>query len=441
MHVAVIGGGFAGLAAAAELAARGVRVTVFEASRVLGGRARTVTLHDHALDNGQHILIGAYAETLRLMRLVGANVEQRLLRQPLLLDYPGALRIAAPRLPAPLHLAWALLGARGLSWREKFAAIRFMQGLQRTDFKLPAALARASVTELLDAYHQPARLRIYLWDALCVAALNTPVESAAAQVFANVLRDSLAATRAASDLLLPRTDLGAVFPEPAARFIFAHGGTVLRNTAIQEIRQATTPQGDRFLLQGATEGLPHGPFSHVILATAPYHLRPLLAGLPQLDALRGELAALKYEPIVTCYLRYPDHIRLPQPMLGHADGLMQWLFDRGQLGGPKGLLAAVISARGRHLELSNHELAVHIHAEIAALLGPQVHLPAPLWSQVINEKRGTFSCTADACRPPTRTALPGLLLAGDYVASDYPGTLESAIRSGVSAAHAVTDAT
>lgn len=425
-RIAIIGAGYAGMAAATELAACGIPVTVFEASRVLGGRARAVDVHEQKLDNGQHILIGAYGETLRLMRLVGASPDRLLLRLPLRLDYPGELRIAAPRLPAPLHLACALRGAHGLNWLEKFAAIRFMQALKRSDFRLAED---SSVAALLDAHRQPQRLRDFLWEPLCVAALNTPAQQASAQVFLNVLRDSLAAAAEDSDLLLPRVDLSALFPEPAAQFVAEHGGNIRRETTIQRILH----DGDGYALHGK-EGL-FGPFSWVIVAVAPYHLAPLIEGLPQLDGLRERIAGLQYEPIVTCYLRYPAQVRLPQPMLGHANGIAQWLFDRGQICGPHGdaagLLAAVISARGRHLELPNEELAARIHAEIAGIVAD---LPPPLWSQVITEKRATFSCTPQLVRPGAVTALPGLLLAGDYIASDYPGTLEAALRSGIHAA-------
>ena len=426
--VAIIGAGYAGMAAATELAARGIPVTLFEASRVLGGRARAIETHDTIVDNGQHILIGAYRETLRLMRQVGADPQRLLLRLPLTLAYPGQLRIAAPRLPAPLHLALALLGAQGLSWSDKLAAIRFMRALKRRRFRLDG-IDDCSVNALLDAHSQPARLRTYLWEPLCVAALNTPAEAASAQVFLNVLRDSLAAERSCSDLLLPRVDLGAMFPVPAADYVTAHGGKVLRDSAVRSIEYSNS---EGYALHG--EDGSRSSYSHVILAVAPYHVPALIENLAPLDALRQALGELRYQPIVTCYLGYPPHIRLPDPMLGHANGIMQWLFDRGQLGGPPGLLAAVISARGRHLELSNSELTARIHVEIAGIVP---NLPPPLWSQVVNEKRATFSCTPGLVRPAMTTTLPGLLLAGDYVAGDYPATIESAVRSGVQAAASI----
>lgn len=421
-HIAIIGAGYAGMAAATELAANGASTTVFEASRVLGGRARAVDMHGVRVDNGQHILIGAYSETLRLLHTIGADPERLLLRLPLTLSYPGQVCIKAAPLPAPLHLAAALLGARGLTFPEKFAAIRFMRGLKRSRFRLSTD---TSVTHLLDAHDQPPRLREFLWEPLCFAALNTPPETASAQVFINMLRDSLAAGRHASDLLLPKVDLGALFPDVAERFLLSQGGRVLRGTAIRNIAHGDSGYT---LQDAATE---HGPYSQVIVAVAPYHLPPLLAGLPELEGLSERILSLAWEPIVTCYLAYPGQTSLPQPMLGHSGGCMQWLIDRGQLGGPAGLFAAVISAHGRHQEMSNEELAARIHTEIAGIV---TDLPAPLWSQVITEKRATFACVPGLTRPQTQTALPGLLLAGDYVASDYPATLESAVRSGVNAA-------
>ena len=422
-RVAVVGAGYAGLAAAVELAAAGIPVAVFEAARTLGGRARGVEIEGIPLDNGQHILSGAYRETLRLMKKVGAAPQRLLRRQSLLLEYPGEFRLAAPRLPAPLHLAAALLCAKGFSWSDKWAAIRFMQTLKARQFRLARDLPLA---ELLTAEQQPQRVRRYLWEPLCVAALNTPAEYASSQIFANVLRDSLASARADSDLLLPLTDLSQLFPQAAEQFIDAHGGTIKRGIRVERLRC----EDAQFRLNAE-----ESKFSQVILAVAPYHLAAFAAELPALAEAAAQVAAFAYEPIVTAYLAYPESVRLPQPMLGHADGNLQWLFDRGQLGGPAGLLAAVISARGRHQDLPPDALAAKLHEEIARMLP---NLPEPRWSRVIVEKRATFACTPGLARPAMQTPMAGLLLAGDYVTGDYPATIESAVRSGVVAARRIT---
>ena len=417
-RVAIVGGGYAGLAAAVELSARQFAVDVFEASRSLGGRARTVSIEGLPLDNGAHILIGAYSETLRLMRQVGV-ADSALLRLPLHLEFPGQFRMHAPRLPAPWHLAAAVLGAEGLSWRDRLAIARFMAHQQRAGFRLAAD---TSVTTLLAG--QSANACRLLWEPLCLAALNTPAAQASARVFLSVLRDSLAGSRDASDLLLPAAGLTELFPEPAADFVARHGGAINRATRIGVV----TRDAGAFMLDE------RGPYDQVVLAVAPQHLPPMLAAMPELGAVADLLKAYTWQPIVTCYLRYPAGTQLPQPMLGVLDGTAQWLFDRGASHGQDGIIAAVISASQRHRHIAAEQLANEIHGEIGALLPD---LPPPLWTRQIAEQRATYACTPDLVRPATATAVPGLWLAGDFVAGDYPATLEGAVRSGIAAASAV----
>jgi squalene-associated FAD-dependent desaturase len=415
MRLAVVGAGYAGMAAAVELAAAGHAVDVFEASRVAGGRARAAQIEGFMVDNGQHILVGAYSETLRLMRAVGVHPERVLKRTPLRFEFPGEFLMLAPKLPAPLHTAFALLLARGLDWREKLAAIRLMRGLQADDYRVAPD---RSVTAWLDDRKTPSRQRRLLWEPLCIAALNTLADRASAQVLANVLRDSLGGTREASDMLLPQVDLSALFPGAAADFVCRRGVSVRFGTRVAGLRR----EGDAWWIDG------HGPYPQVVLAVAPYHLAALL------PELAPAVAHFEWEPIVTSYFSYPAAVRLPQAMLGVDGGLAQWLFDRGLLCDQHGLIAAVISARGRHMELPTGELEQAIHAEIARIVPG---LPLPLKVQTMSEKRATFACVPNLKRPATRTALPGLWLAGDYVAGDYPATLEGAVRSGVAAARGV----
>lgn len=419
--VAVVGAGWAGLAAAVTLAERGVRVTVFEASRSLGGRARRVSIDGVDLDNGQHVLIGAYRETLRIMRLVGADPDALLLRLPLELRFADGFHLRAPRLPYPLNLLVALLGVKGLDLAQRLSALRFMATLRVRDFRIEPD---RSVAQLLDEHRQAGALRTHVWGPLCVSALNTPLDSAAARVFANVLRDGLTVRRDASDLLIARTNLGRVFPEPAARYVEAHGGTIRLG---EPVRRLARVHGGFRINDAHT-------FSSAIIACGPQHAGQLLIQLPELADALTRVSALCYEPIVTCYLQYPESVSLPAPMLGFNGGILQWVFDRGRLDGPKGLLAAVISASGAHDELAKEVLVSRIEAELGAALGT---LPVLRWSQVITEKRATFSCRPGIERPGGATPVPGLMLAGDYVASEYPGTLEAAVRGGVAAATAL----
>lgn len=418
-RVAVVGAGWAGLAAAVTLAGRGVAVTVFEASRQLGGRARRLMVEGVALDNGQHILLGAYRETLALMAEVGADPRSLLLRTPLELRYVDGFHLRAPRLPYPLNLLAATLGATGLSWSERTGLVVHLARLRANGFRIEPD---CTVERWLEATGQSDPLRRFLWGPLCVSALNTPVERASAQVFANVLRDGLTGSRAASDLLLPRVDLGGLFPEQASRFLERRRGRIELGAAVRRIERA---EGG-FRLEHGSE-----PFAQVIVATGPQHACPLLEGFAELSATRRVIESLDYEPIHTCYLQYPETASLPASMLGFAGGLVQWAFDRGRLGGPRGLIAAVVSGSGAHEDLTREELGERVRAELEAVLG---RTNKPAWIRVIAEKRATFSCRPGIARPGNRTTVPGLVLAGDYTASDYPATLESAVRSGRAAA-------
>jgi squalene-associated FAD-dependent desaturase len=426
--VAIVGGGWAGCAAAVRLARAGCKVTLFEAARTLGGRARAVDVGGHTLDNGQHILLGAYRETLRLLRQVGIDPANAFLRMPLQMRYPpgsGGMDFIAPRLPAPWHMAVALLRAKGLAREDKLALARFTTSARWMDWQLNVD---STVSELLERFDQTERLKQLMWHPLCLAALNTPPERASAKVFLAVLRDSLGARRAASDMLLPRLNLGALFPEAAARQIERHHGQVRTGVRIEALAR----DAEQWLLAGER-------FDAVILATPPNQTARLLDGLPDCAGLAQQLAAFDYEPITTCYLQYEEDVRLSQPMyaLDDTHGWGQFVFDRGQLDqGHAGLLSVVISASRDAAELEQDELSEAVASQMSKVLG-MPGLAAPRWSRVITEKRATFACVPNLPRPDNATYLPGLALAGDYTASDYPATLESAVRSALGATSAI----
>ncbi|MBX9812354.1 MAG: hydroxysqualene dehydroxylase HpnE [Burkholderiales bacterium] len=424
MNVAVIGGGYAGMAAAVTLAQHGMAATVFEAAPQLGGRARRIAYNDAALDNGLHILIGAYRETLRLIELVNPDAGHALLRLPLDWQIHGHFRLRAAPLPAPLHLALGLLSARGAGLNERIAAAAFMRALRRINFRLPQDMP---VSELLRQHRQGATITRRLWHPLCIAALNTPPDVASAQVFVNVLRDSLNASRADSEIMLSRVDLSALFPDPAADYVRSRGGRVLTGHMVDAVAR----NGESLEVQARGEKF---HFAHVVCALPPHRAARVIAGLP----LLGEAAALverfRYQPIYTIYLQYPGRVALPAPMLGMAGGLAQWVFDRGAICDQNGLIAAVISTEGPHQDLTQDELAQRIHTELEQHFGP---LPAPLWQRVIAEKRATFACAVNLQRPAQRTPLKNFHLAGDYTEGPYPATLEAAVRSGISCAQRV----
>lgn len=425
VKVAIVGGGWAGLAAAVTLAEANVPLTLFEAAKTLGGRARRVELDGRVLDNGLHILIGAYRETLALVRKVAPSSEP-FRRLPLTLEIADRFRLACPKLPPPLHLLVGLARARGLGWTDRLAAARFMIGQRAAGFR---ARADETVAVLLERTRQPQRNRAYLWEPLCIAALNTPPAEADAQVFLNVVRDGLDGADGASDLVLPTTDFGAMLPDPAADYITARSGTIRTGCMVRTLARTA----DGFAVR---TGEDEWSCTHVICATDPARAASLWNELPELGALATSLGALRYLPIVSVYLQYPATTRLSSPMLGFVEGPAQWAFDRGALCEQHGLIGAVASAAVDIDRMAGDDLAKAVDAQLRRHM-PE--LPAPEWHRVITERRATFACVPGMSRPPQRTSVPRLHLAGDFTASDYPATLEAAVRSGIACADAVLE--
>lgn len=424
-RVVVVGGGWAGLSAAVELSHRGVPVTLLESAKQLGGRARCVRFGESRVDNGQHIMIGAYSAMLDLLKRLKLDQNQLVERQSLLLKLlsptESPLEMRAPNLPAPLHLLGALLTAKGVSIGDKLKTVLFMARLNSRHFTLKK---EQSVRDWLAA--QPRRVVHGLWEPLCIATLNTPPENASARLFIRVLKEAFSGQRSNSDLLLPRTDLGTTIPEPAAHYIERHNGQVQLSRRVNEL---IIGQG-RILGVAIDEQMI--PASHVILATPHTATAQLLQAHEGLNETANQLVQIPTEPICTIYLRYPEQTRLELPMIGLLDSVGQWVIDRRNCGQP-GLLSVVISANGPHMDLSNCELADHVTAE---LKHHYPELPEPLESLVIREKRATFASNVgiNAYRPANRTTVEGLWLAGDYTDTGLPATLEGAIRSGLQCA-------
>ncbi len=411
-RVAVVGGGWAGCAAALTLAEAGVPVTLFEAARTLGGRARAVELEGARLDNGQHLLLGAYAQTLALIGRLQPEAEA-LWRLPLTLEQPPDFRLACPRLPAPFHLAAGLLAARGLNRAEKWAAVRWAVSLIRA----PSRPLPGSVADLTRS--QPEKLNRLLWHPLCVSALNTLPGEASAQVFADVLRAAFGGRRRDSDLLLPRRDLGALLPQPAAARVAALGGDIRLGQRVDAL--GVDAHGVTLATRDTRER-----YSHVVVAVAPQHLAGLAAGVDALAAAAADVARYAYRPIATAYVQYDAAFRLPAPLYALDGGPAQFVFDRGPSHGQAGLVAFVASAASGLAE----DWVTQAEAQLRRIADPG---PAR-WRRRIVEKQATYACVPGMPRPDVRTPHPRVFLAGDYTAGPYPATLESATASGVQSA-------
>ena len=413
---AVIGAGWAGLACAVEATRLGHAVTLFEAAHMPGGRARRVdNMHGLALDNGQHILIGAYTATLQLMRDVGVDVEGALLRLPLSLRFADGGGLKLPRLPAPLDLLAGIFKARGWTWRDKSSLLRTAIGWRLSGFRCERGTTVADLCAGLTP-----RVMRELIEPLCVSALNTPVAQSSGEVFLRVLKDALFSGSGGADLLLPRADLGALLPDAAIRWLTQQGATVRIGTRVRAIAS----EAGQWQVDGEA-------FDQVVLACAPWDAARLVraSGLPA-DRWCETTEALRFEAIATVYVRGARP--LAEPMLAlrsdPATAPAQFAFDRSQLGGMQGVLAMVVSAN----EASREVLEKQVIAQAAAQLG-QSNLQLV---QTVVEKRATFACTPGLVRPHSVIA-PGLQACGDYIEGPYPATLEGAVLSGLAAARSL----
>ena len=428
MNIAIIGAGWAGIAAAVQAIAAGHQVRLFEASHSVGGRARAVagTLPDGTpitLDNGQHILIGAYLETLRLLKQVGVDTDAALLRLPLTLRFPDGAGLCFPRWPSPLDALGGILGAHGWTAADKWSLLRHALRWRLSGF---ACVANLTVRDLCQDLSP--RVLAELIAPLCVSALNTPAHEASAQVFLRVMQDALFGAAGGSNLLLPRIDLSELFPAAGLRYLLARGAQVQLGTRIDALRA----QGAQWQVAGQC-------FDAVILASGARDAVRLLDASAdsaeaehrrQMQRWCSVAQGLHFEAIATVYAWSAD-ASLAAPMLNLRCDTMspaQFVFDRGQLGGPAGLLAFVVSASNT----DRATLQTHVLAQAQAQLGLCLQ---PV--QTIVEKRATFACAPALLRPAQHIA-PGLLACGDYVAGPYPATLEGAVRSGVAAVAALT---
>jgi hydroxysqualene dehydroxylase len=431
---------------------------VVEATRTLGGRARAVdvTLPDGTvttLDNGQHILIGAYSATLQLMREIGIDTAVALQRLPLTLRYPDGSGLVLPdwRKPwfAGVDVAAGILQANGWSWGDKLSLLRAADAWRRARFVCPA---KYSVAQLCSGISQ--RVMADMIEPLVVSALNTPADRASGSVFLRVMRDALFAPNAGniagSNMLLPRQDLSALFPQAAMAWLLKNGATVLPAQRITDLSMLSKAellkqwilglQANKAAILGSTDTLePAWRPDVTIIATPAAEAARLVGTLPANDAAAHIAAqawvasakALQFEAITTVYA-HSSAAQLPHTVMAlhsNAQQPAQFVFDRAALTKQRGVLAFVVSASSGD--------AATLEQQVIAQGKAQLGLADLQPIKTIVEKRATFACTPGLQRPGMHIA-PGVIACGDYVDGPYPATLEGAVRSGLAAAQAIS---
>jgi zeta-carotene desaturase len=426
--VVVVGAGFAGLSAACALAERGRRVLVLEARPAIGGRATAFTdpATGERVDNGQHVLIGCYHETFRFLRRIGA-ADRVGLQHDLavdMIDRDGRRsRLACPHLPPPLHLLAGIAKWDAIGWRDRIAALRV--GAAARLRSAPGDRSE-TVAQWLVRLRQTPRLVELLWEPLAIAALNQPIDEAAAAPFAVVLRRMFTGVARDAALGLPRTPLDEMYAVPARQFIERHGGEVRVNAPAS--------------IQGATVRVRGGEIAApaIVCAVPWFALEDTLVdpagALADIVERARRTAAC---PIVSVNLWF-DRIVTSDVFVGLPGRTMQWVFDKRLLfGDASSHLSLVASGAGAVAGRGNPELIDTALAEIRAAI-PAARDATVRRAVVVREKRATFSVApGQPPRPATLTSVPGLYLAGDWIDTGLPATIESAVVSGHRAAEAI----
>lgn len=436
MDVIVIGAGFAGLSAATALAERGVRVLVLEARPSLGGRATAFTdpVTGERVDNGQHVLVGAYRETFAFLRRLGTDQYVHLQRNLTIeiIDRAGRRsRLACPALPAPLHLVAGAMRWNAITWRDRLA----LRGLRRVVGRRSSPVSRGrdgeTVRQWLVRLGQTPRLIELLWEPLAVAALNQSIDEAAGDAFSGVVGRMFTNDRRDCALGLPRKALDELYAIPARAYIEKAGGEVRTNAPA------------RIVVDGPPAVFVRDEALHpraVICAVAWYSLSSVFVPAP--DGLAGVLAAAdatSSSPIVTVNLWF-DRPVTGDAFVGLPGRAMQWVFDKRALYGDESSHLSLVSSGATSLVGRENREIVDVALEELKQALPAAREATLRRAVVVREKRATFSVApGQPARPPTNTPVPGLFLAGDWIDTGLPATIESAVVSGNAAAAAVLD--
>ena len=438
MKVIVVGGGIAGLAAATRLVDGGHEVTLYERRPSLGGRAYSIvdeTTSD-VIDNGQHLFMGCYSSLRRFLGRIGATGKLRFQDDlQVAFRHPdgSTSRLRTAPLPAPFHLLGGLLGFATLSWRDRFAMAKVAAALTRPSALFPAASDFETVERWLDRIGQSREARRGFWHPLALATLNDDPRTASAKMLEAVLREAFFGTRDDARLGMARGGLSELYAEDAARFIEASGGRIVTGAHVESLELIDRVVRGIRLRDGSLL-----PADAVITAVPP----PALLALVPEAARAGEtyfegLARLESSPIISVHL-WLDRLVSDGELLGLIDRPVHWIFDRNQLAkvhAPTGShLSLVISAARDLIDRPAQELVGLALAEVRRAL-PAAADAQLVHSRVMKERDATIAHTAgtEGFRPTPRSPFGGLFVAGDFVRTGLPATLESAVRSADSA--------
>lgn len=417
----VVGGGLAGLSAAVHLAHNNYQVTLLEASPKIGGRA--YSFHDEVLDtvvdNGQHIIMGCYNATMEFIRLTSAVnrfIFQDALDITTVMPAQKMFHLSASTNAYPLNLLSGVFNYNVLNFSEQLSAVWL---LVKALFPLPV---NTNLQHWLEKNGQSENANKVLWEFLAVGALNTSMQKADAAIFIKIIRRIFLHGNFASTIILPKDSLTDSFISPALDFLKSHKAPVLLSSRVAEVLRT----GNRVTGVVTSSGV-YNDFDEVVLAIPPH----AVVKIKGLEEVVGEIdTGFTYSSILTVHCKVAKHT-LKRPFYGLIGSPINWVFVRGNM------LTTVTSDANAYTGLSDNEILTLVQREILKYLG--ITTDKLQSHRIIREKRATFIPNPANLqrRPSTITAAKNLFLAGDWIDTGLPATIESAILSGKMAAEAI----
>jgi len=440
--VVVIGAGFAGLSAGVALAEQGFRVAVLERRPTLGGRAYSFADAESgdAVDNGQHVLMGCYTETLDFLKKIGSD-KQLVFRPRLdieLTTLEGARgRLRAGLLPGPMHMASALLRYRLLSPRERLGVLG--AGLRLLAARRFAPLGQTTVAELLAKWKQSNASRERFWYPLAIATLNDEPAQASAALLVEVWRRAFFGSRRDSAFVYSKVGLSQLYCETARQFIEQRGGVVAPSAGVERLEL----DGERAVGRVRLRDGRSLEAANFISSVTPGALLAMLPPTLRAEDYFSRLATLSPSPIV-CVHVWMDRPVTDAAFVGFIGTTTQWLFNKSVIFARKerenrgGYLSFVISGARALVDRSNEELLDLVMKDLYRMV-PAAREAKFVKALVLKEKQATIAPTCDSqrLRPPVTTPIDNLFLAGDWIQTGLPATIESAVIAGRAAAAAV----
>jgi squalene-associated FAD-dependent desaturase len=431
MTVVIIGGGLAGLATAAALAPRGLKVTVLESRNRLGGRAGSFTdaVSGQLVDACQHVSMGCCTNFAHFCRTTG--IDHFLAPQPTLYFMTPDRRVSrfgADPLPAPLHLARSLLRAHYLSLTDKLRIAWGLSALRRVNPDDDSPLL-----PWLKRQRQNQRVIERFWSVVLVSALNESIERLGLKYAHKVFRDSFLRHRRGYEVYVPTVPLGRLYGEELQDWFAKHDARIETGAGVTGfdimdncVRALHLRDGRQITADWYVSAL---PFDRL--------LDLLPADLTAAHDCFADVRRLETAPITSVHFWFDRRV-LDLPHVVLVDCFGQWLFDRGETAPGEHYVQVVVSAARALRGLGRDEILLRMTAELREIL-PMAATATILRAKVVTEHTATFSPTpgVDRWRPNQETPLPNLLLAGDWTATGWPATMESAVRSGYLAAESI----